>query len=70
MPATTLTVGNVEITAVLDVDTSMPLDEVFDGSGDPPPGGLGSFAARYPDGTHRRRWHFRMIASWSARRRA
>jgi hypothetical protein len=36
MPAATLTVGNVEITAILDVDTSMPLAEVFDGSGDPP----------------------------------
>mgnify|MGYP003507951082 CR=1 FL=1 len=29
MPAATLTVGNVEITAILDVDTSMPLAEVF-----------------------------------------
>jgi hypothetical protein len=49
MPAATLTVGNVEITAILDVDTSMPLTEVFDGSGDPPPGGSASLAGRYPD---------------------
>jgi hypothetical protein len=46
MPAATLTVGNVEITAILDVDTSMPLAEVFGGSGDPPPGGSEFLAAR------------------------
>jgi hypothetical protein len=49
MPGATLTVGNVEITAILDVDTSMPLAEVFDGSGDLPPGGSESLVARYPD---------------------
>jgi glyoxylase-like metal-dependent hydrolase (beta-lactamase superfamily II) len=49
MPAATLTVGDVEITAILDVDTWMPLAEMFDGSVDPPPGGTGSLAARYPD---------------------
>lgn len=31
MPAATLTVGNVEITAILDVDTSIPLDVLFAG---------------------------------------
>ena len=59
MPAATLTVGNVEITAILDVDTSMPLAEVFDGSGDPPPGGSESLAARYPDEFTADAWHFR-----------
>jgi hypothetical protein len=59
MPAATLTVGNVEITAILDVDTSMPLAEVFDGSGDPPPGGSASLAARYPDEFTADAWHFR-----------
>jgi hypothetical protein len=51
--------GNVEITAILDVDTSMPLAEVFDGSGDPPPGGSASLAARYPDEFTADAWHFR-----------
>jgi metallo-beta-lactamase superfamily protein len=59
MPAATQTVGNVEITAILDVDTSMPLAEVFDGSGDPPPGGSESLAARYPDDFTADAWHFR-----------
>jgi glyoxylase-like metal-dependent hydrolase (beta-lactamase superfamily II) len=49
MPEATLTVGDVEVTAILDVEASMPLAEVFDGGGDPPPGGLGSLAATYPD---------------------
>jgi hypothetical protein len=34
MPGETLTIGNIEITTILDVDTSIPLAEVFDGSGD------------------------------------
>ena len=59
MPAATLTVGNVEITAILDVDTSMPLAEIFGESGDPPPGGSGSLAARYPDEFTADAWHFR-----------
>ena len=59
MPAATLTVGNVEITAILDVDRSMPLAEVFDGSGDPPPGGSESLAARYPDEFTGDAWRFR-----------
>jgi hypothetical protein len=29
MPAATLTVGGVEITAILDIDTSIPLAEIF-----------------------------------------
>jgi hypothetical protein len=59
MPAATLTIGNVEITAILDVDTSMPLAEVFDGSGDPPPGGSESLATRYPDEFTADAWRFR-----------
>jgi hypothetical protein len=48
MSAATLVVGNVEITAILDVDTSMPLTEVFDGSSDPP-GRSKSLAASIED---------------------
>jgi hypothetical protein len=59
MPAATLTVGNVEISAILDVDTSKPLAEVFDGSGDPPPGGSESLAARYPEEFTADAWRFR-----------
>ena len=59
MPAATLTVGDVEITAILDVDTSMPLAELFDGSGDPPPGGSESLATRYPDEFTADAWRFR-----------
>ena len=59
MPAATLTVGNVEITAILDVDTMFPLAEVFDGSGDPLPGGSESLAATYPDEFTADMWRFR-----------
>ena len=59
MSGETLTIGDVEITAILDVDTSIPLAEVFDGSSDPPPGGSGSLAARYPDDFTADGWHFR-----------
>ena len=59
MPAATLTVGNVEITAILDGDTSMPRAEVFGASGDRPPGGTGSLAARYPDEFTADAWHVR-----------
>jgi glyoxylase-like metal-dependent hydrolase (beta-lactamase superfamily II) len=59
MFAATLTVGNVEITAILDVDTSIPLVEVFDGSGDAPPGGAESLAARYPNEFTADSWRFR-----------
>ena len=59
MPAVTLTVGDVEITAILDVDTSMPLAEIFDGSGDPPPGGSEFLAATYPDEFTADAWRFR-----------
>ena len=59
MPAATLTVGNAEITAILDVDTSMPLAEVFGGRGDTPPGGSESLAERYPDEFTADAWLFR-----------
>ena len=59
MPAATLIVGEVEITAILDVDTSMPLAELFDGSGDPPPGGSESLATKYPDEFTADSWRFR-----------
>jgi glyoxylase-like metal-dependent hydrolase (beta-lactamase superfamily II) len=59
MPAATLTVGNVEITAILDVDTSMPLAELFHGGIDALPGGAENLAARYPDEFVADTWHFR-----------
>ena len=59
MPVATLTIGSVEITAIRDVDTSMPLAEVFDGRGDPPPGGSASLAASYPDEFTSHGWRFR-----------
>jgi hypothetical protein len=59
MPAASLTVGNVEITALLDVDTSIPLAELSDGSSDFLPAGEGSLAVRYPDDFTANGWHFR-----------
>ena len=60
MPAATLTVGNVEITAILDVDTPIALAEIFDGSGDPLPGGSDSVATRYPEDFVGDAWRFRV----------
>jgi hypothetical protein len=59
MRAATLTVGEIEITAILDIDTAMPLAELFDGSGDPPPGGSEALATRYPDEFSADAWRFR-----------
>ena len=59
MPTATMTVRNVEITAILDLDTPIPLAEVFDGSGDPPPGGSESLATTYPDEFTPDAWRFR-----------
>ena len=59
MPATTLTVGDVEITAILDVDTLIPIADVFDESGDPPPGGSASLATAYPEDFSSDAWRFR-----------
>ena len=59
MPAATMTVGNAEITAILDVETSIPLSDIFDGSGEPPPGGTEALAVRYPDEFTPDTWRFR-----------
>jgi len=56
MPSKTLSVADVEITAILDVDTSIPLAAMFDGSGDPAPEGI---AASYPNEFTDDAWHFR-----------
>jgi glyoxylase-like metal-dependent hydrolase (beta-lactamase superfamily II) len=56
MPSTTLALGDVEITAILDVDASIPLAAMFDGSSDPVPEGI---AATYPDEFTEDAWHFR-----------
>ena len=58
MPAETLTVGNVEITAILDVDTMFPLAEVFERSGDPLPGGSESLASTSADQVTADMWRF------------
>ena len=59
MPAATLTIGNAEITAIRDVDALIPLSEMFDGSGDPPPGGSEALGARYPEEFTPDAWRFR-----------
>jgi len=59
MPAATLTVGDAEITAILDVEASIPLAEMFDTSGDPPPGGPEALADRYPEEFTPDAWRFR-----------
>lgn len=59
MSGQTLCIGNVEITAILDVDTTMPLADVFDGSTDPPAAGPESLAARFPDEFSADAWRFR-----------
>jgi glyoxylase-like metal-dependent hydrolase (beta-lactamase superfamily II) len=48
------------ITAILDVDTPVSLAEIFDGSGDPPPGGQSSLAERYPEDFVADAWRFRV----------
>lgn len=58
MPAGMLVLGDVEITAICDVDTVMPLAEAFD-SGDPPPGGIETLGERYPDDFTAESWRFR-----------
>ena len=69
MPAATLTVGNVEITAILDVDTMFPLAEVFDGSGDPLPVDRSPSPRRIRTNSPPTCGASATIASWSARRR-
>jgi glyoxylase-like metal-dependent hydrolase (beta-lactamase superfamily II) len=52
-------IGNAEITAILDVEASIPLAWLFDESGDPPPGGAGSLATSYPKDFTADAWRFR-----------
>lgn len=59
MLAGSLIVGDVEISALRDVDTRMPLAEAFDG-GDPPPGGLPTLGERYPEDFTSESWLFRV----------
>jgi len=59
MSSTTLAVGNAEIIAIRDVDTSIPLAALFDGRGDPPPSVPGSLSAAYPDEFTTEAWRFR-----------
>ena len=59
MASTTMAIGNAEITPILDVEASIPLDALFDGSGDPPPGGSVSLAAAYPEDFTADDWRFR-----------
>ena len=59
MPAATLTIGDVVITAILDIDTSIPLAEIFDGGGDARPGGSETLASTYPDEFTTDAWRFR-----------
>jgi len=59
MPSTTHAVGNAEITAILDVETTIPLAALFDGSGDPLPGGPEAAATTYPDDFSVDAWRFR-----------
>jgi glyoxylase-like metal-dependent hydrolase (beta-lactamase superfamily II) len=58
MPAGKLVLGDVEITAICDVDTVMPLAEAFD-RGDPPPGGIETLGERYPEDFTAESWRFR-----------
>ncbi len=58
MPAGMLVLGDIEITALCDVDTVMPLVEAF-GGGEPPPGGSETLGERYPDDFTAESWRFR-----------
>jgi glyoxylase-like metal-dependent hydrolase (beta-lactamase superfamily II) len=58
MSAEMLVLGDVEITAICDVDTVMPLAEAFD-RGDPPPGGIETLGERYPLDFTAESWRFR-----------
>ena len=58
MPDGTLVLGDVEIVALLDVDATMPIWDVFD-RGDPPPGGAETLGDRFPDDFTADAWRFR-----------
>jgi len=59
MASRTVAIGNAEITPILDVEASMPLDALFDGSGDPPPGGR-ALATSHPEDFTAEGWRFRV----------
>src|SRR3954451_25057354 len=59
MASRTVAIGNAEITPILDVEASMPLDALFDGSGDPPPGGR-ALATSHPEHFTAEGWRFRV----------
>ncbi len=58
MSAGSLIIGDVEIVAILDIDTLMSLGETFD-RGDPPPGGTETLGERFPDDFTADSWRFR-----------
>src|SRR3954463_4780796 len=59
MASRTVTIGNAEIMPILDVEGSVPLDALFDGSGDPPPGGR-ALATSHPEDFTAEGWRFRV----------
>src|SRR3954454_11140928 len=59
MASRTVAIGNAEIKPILDVEASMPLDALFDGSGDPPPGGR-ALATSHPEDFTAEGWRFRV----------
>jgi glyoxylase-like metal-dependent hydrolase (beta-lactamase superfamily II) len=52
-------IGYAEITPILDVVAAVPLDALFDGGSDPPPGGIDALATSYPDDFAADSWRFR-----------
>jgi len=59
MASRAIAIGDAEITPILDVVAAVPLDALFDGSGDPPPGGMASLATSHPDDFAAESWRFR-----------
>jgi glyoxylase-like metal-dependent hydrolase (beta-lactamase superfamily II) len=59
MGSRTIAIGDAKITPILDVVAAVPLDALFDGSGDPPPGRMASLAISYPDDFAAESWRFR-----------
>ncbi len=53
-----LVVGDIEVVPILDVDASATIEEMFE-DGEPPPGGLETLGARFPDEFTADRWRFR-----------
>lgn len=59
MPAATLMLGDIEVIALLDVDASMPLTDMFGDGAEPPPGGVASLGERFPEDFTPDAWRFR-----------